>query len=61
MIRKFVPVKDSVINFCCVLNFMGMDVPNSVVKYCLASYIHDFDIENTANFMMKEWNNRVTE
>ena len=42
MIRKFVPVKESVTDFCCVLNFMVMKVPNSVLKYCLASHIHDF-------------------
>ena len=59
MIRKFVPVKDSVTNFCCVLNFMGTDVPNSVVKYCLASYIHDFETQNVANFMRKEWKKRT--
>ena len=41
MIREFVPVKESVTDFCCILNFMGMEVPNSVLKYCLASHIHD--------------------
>ena len=42
MIRKFVPVNKTVTDFCCVLNFMGMEVPNSVFKCCLASHIHDF-------------------
>ena len=42
MIRKFVLVNETVTDFCCVLNFMGMEVPNSVLKYCPASHIHDF-------------------
>ena len=42
MIGKFVLVKETVADFCCVLNCLGMEVPNSVLKYCLASHIHDF-------------------
>ena len=42
MIRKLVLVKESVTDFCCVLNVIGMEVPSSVLKYCLASHIHDF-------------------
>ena len=30
MIRKFVLVNENMADFCCVLNFMGMEVPNSV-------------------------------
>ena len=42
MIRKFVPVNENVTDFCCVLNCLGMKVPNSVLKYCLGSHIHHF-------------------
>ena len=42
MIRKFVLVNENVTDFCCVLNFMGMEGLNSVFKCCLASHIHDF-------------------
>ena len=42
MIRKFVPVNKTLTDFCCVLNCMGMEVPNSVFKCCLASHILDF-------------------
>ena len=42
MIRKYVLVNETVTDFCCVLNFMGMEMLNSVLKYCLASHIHDF-------------------
>ena len=41
MIRKFVLVKETVTDLCRVLNFMGMEVPNSVLKYCPVSHIHD--------------------
>ena len=42
MFRKFVPVNENVTDFCCVLNCLGMEVLNSVLKYCLAIHIHDF-------------------
>ena len=42
MIRKYVLVNETLTDFCCVLNFMGMEMLNSVLKYCLASHIHDF-------------------
>ena len=42
MFSEFVLVNKNVTDFCCVLNFMGMEVPNSVFKCCLASHIHHF-------------------
>ena len=42
MIRKFVPVNENVTDFCCVLNFVDMEVPNSVFKCCPANHIHHF-------------------
>ena len=32
MIRKFVPVKENVTDFYCVLNFLGINVLNSVFE-----------------------------
>ena len=32
MIRKFVPVKENVTDFYCVLNFLGIKVLNSVFE-----------------------------
>ena len=53
MIRKFVPVNETVTDFCCVLNFRGMEVPNSVLKYFLASHIHDFKHKMLQFFLLK--------
>ena len=39
MIRKFVLVDKTVTDFCCVLILMGMEVLNSVLKYCPATVI----------------------
>ena len=32
MIRKFVQMKETLTDFCCVLNIMGMEVLNSVLS-----------------------------
>ena len=39
MIGKFVLMKETVTDFCCVLNCLGMEVPNSVLKYCPVTFM----------------------
>ena len=39
MIREYVLENYIVTDLCCILNFMGMEVPNSVLKYCLTIHI----------------------
>ena len=53
MIRNFVPVKENVTDFCCVLNFLGMNVPNSVFEILSGQSYLLHQTQNAANFMMK--------
>ena len=53
MIRNFVPVKENVTDFCCVLNFLGMNVPNSVFEILSSQSYSLLQTQNAANFMMK--------
>ena len=39
---RIVTVDENVTDFCCDLNFMGMEVPNGVSNFSPASLIHDF-------------------
>ena len=53
MIRNFVPVKENVTDFCCVLNFLGMNVLNSVFEIFSGQSYSLLQTQNAANFMMK--------
>ena len=59
MIRKFVPVKENVTDFCCVLKFLGMNVLNSIFEILSGESYSLLQTQNAANFMMKEWKKMI--
>ena len=53
MIRNFVPEKEIMTDFCNVLNFLGMNVPNSVFEILSGQSCSLLQTQNATNFMMK--------
>ena len=46
----FVPVKENVTDFCCVLNFLGMKVPNSVFEILSGHWYSSLQTQKCCKF-----------